>query len=339
MAHAQCSSRPVASNIAIISEACGQAILSVDRQQLRSKRLPKNACGFSPFGATHLHRSALGAAVLRSDKGAVHAPKTRPATPTTLAMALEQVSAWRKHLPPPFNKPAPVLRRRTSFSDCAASDERPQAQRQEQGGRRRRGSLHGAIEGCDRAVSWLRFLNRGRDVKRAKAIESAVQKLREYGSSTQKRSNRSYTGASTIASKSRIAQRPTFQELAVLTSECFPKLEDTAAIVTEFSESTCHVSRFTLEEILNSKILLDPPSFFAKVRWVHVDYHKLGTFWGSSVRFLQWGTDPVLFEKNPIILMQNRSDELDRLAGRPPLEDENIPGNTLRFTHRWNKLI
>lgn len=66
-----------------------------------------------------------------------------------------------------------------------------------------------------------------------------------------------------------------------------------------------------------------------KVRWIHVDYHKLGTFWGSSVRFLQWGSDPILFEQSPIVLLQQRSAELDAAAGRSPLEDEELQGLSL----------
>ena len=51
----------------------------------------------------------------------------------------------------------------------------------------------------------------------------------------------------------------------------------------------------------------------------------MGTFWGSAYRFSQWGTDPVLFEKSPISLLQDRLAELDRKAGRPPREEEDIP--------------
>ena len=53
-----------------------------------------------------------------------------------------------------------------------------------------------------------------------------------------------------------------------------------------------------------------------------MEYYKMGTFWGSDYRFSQWGTDPALFEKSPIVLLQDRLAELDREAGCPPLEEE-----------------
>ena len=62
------------------------------------------------------------------------------------------------------------------------------------------------------------------------------------------------------------------------------------------------------------------------VRWIYVEYYKIGSFWGSDVRFSQWGTDPALFEKSPIVLLQERLAELDRKAGRRPLEEENMSG-------------
>ena len=119
---------------------------------------------------------------------------------------------------------------------------------------------------------------------------------------------------------------PILDELAALTADCFPRIDDAIATITEYSETSCHVQRYHLEEVLSSRFLLGPPTEFIKVRWIHVDYHKLGTFWGSSFRFLQWGTDPVLFEQSPIILMQQRSAELDREARRDPLESEELQG-------------
>jgi hypothetical protein len=32
----------------------------------------------------------------------------------------------------------------------------------------------------------------------------------------------------------------------------------------------------------------------------------MGTFWGSDYRFAQWGMDPALFERSPILLLQER---------------------------------
>lgn len=123
-----------------------------------------------------------------------------------------------------------------------------------------------------------------------------------------------------------VLDEPTIEELAALTAECFPRLEDAVTTITEYSESSCHVQKYTLEEVLRSKHVLGPPHSFVKVRWIHVDYHKLGTFWGSSVRFLQWGSDPILFEQSPIILMQERSEELDRDANRSPLKEDELQG-------------
>lgn len=62
------------------------------------------------------------------------------------------------------------------------------------------------------------------------------------------------------------------------------------------------------------------------MRWIYVEYYKIGCFWGSDVRFSQWGTDPALFEKSPIVLLQERLAELDRRAGRALLEEEDIQG-------------
>ena len=52
----------------------------------------------------------------------------------------------------------------------------------------------------------------------------------------------------------------------------------------------------------------------------------MGTFWGSDYRSSQWGTDPVLFEKSPISLLQERLAELDRKADRHSLGEEDIIG-------------
>lgn len=126
-----------------------------------------------------------------------------------------------------------------------------------------------------------------------------------------------------------LLDEPTIEELTALTAECFPRLEDAVTTITEYSESSCHVQNYTLEELLRSKHLLGPPKSFVKVRWIHVDYHRWGTFWGSSIRFLQWGSDPVLFEQSPIILMQERSEELDREANRSPWKEDELSGLSL----------
>jgi hypothetical protein len=38
-------------------------------------------------------------------------------------MRPEKVSSWREQLPPPFNKPRPVIRRRASVDDLTKSGE------------------------------------------------------------------------------------------------------------------------------------------------------------------------------------------------------------------------
>ena len=71
---------------------------------------------------------------------------------------------------------------------------------------------------------------------------------------------------------------------------------------------------------------MQPNDLIPRVRWIYVEYYKMGIFWGSDHRFAQWGTDPVIFEKSPIPLLQTRIAELDAKAGRPPLEEEDIQG-------------
>lgn len=75
-----------------------------------------------------------------------------------------------------------------------------------------------------------------------------------------------------------VMDEPTIEELAALTADCFHRLEDAVTAVTEYSESSCHVQKYTLEELLRSKHVLGLPNSFVKVRWIHVGYHKLGTF-------------------------------------------------------------
>jgi hypothetical protein len=128
-----------------------------------------------------------------------------------------------------------------------------------------------------------------------------------------------------VASKA-ILDEPTRDELSALTCECFPPIEESRVIITEYSNSALRTSTFTLEEVLTSDYILQPAALVSRVRWIYVEYYKMGTFWGSEYRFSQWGTDPALFEKSPIVLLQQRLAELDRKAGRPPLEEEDIPG-------------
>jgi hypothetical protein len=100
--------------------------------------------------------------------------------------------------------------------------------------------------------------------------------------------------------------------------------------ITEYSQNALRISQYTLEEVLASECILQPGDFVPRVRWIYVDYYKMGTFWGSDYRFAQWGTDPAIFEKSPISLLQDRLAELDLKAGRPPLDEEDIQGEYAR---------
>jgi hypothetical protein len=126
-------------------------------------------------------------------------------------------------------------------------------------------------------------------------------------------------------------EEPTKEEVSALTSECFPPIEESVVIIAEYSEKALRTSRYTLEEVLASDEILQPGGLVDRVRWIYVEYYKMGTFWGSDMRFAQWGTDPALFEKSPIVLLQERMAELDRKAGRAPLEEEDIPGRPFRY--------
>ena len=119
---------------------------------------------------------------------------------------------------------------------------------------------------------------------------------------------------------------PTRAELLALTNQCFPPIEQSRIIITDYSRNAIRTSEYALEEVLASDCILQPVDFAPGVRWIYVEYYKMGTFWGSDYRFAQWGTDPALFEQSPISLLQDRLAELDRKAGRLPLEEEDIPG-------------
>lgn len=118
----------------------------------------------------------------------------------------------------------------------------------------------------------------------------------------------------------------THEELVELASHCFPSIRDVPVIITDYSKTKCRVSRYTLHEILESDYLLEPPISSEEVRWIFVEYYKLGTFWGSDVRFLQWGTDPAIFEGSPIPLLQERLSEMDKVTGRTPTQQDEPPG-------------
>ena len=121
-------------------------------------------------------------------------------------------------------------------------------------------------------------------------------------------------------------EEPARAELASLAHECFPPIEESKVIITEYSQNVVRSSTYTLEEVLSSECILQPNNPIPHIRWIYVEYYKMGIFWGSDHRFAQWGTDPVIFEKSPIPLLQARMAELDANAGRRPLEEEDIPG-------------
>jgi hypothetical protein len=162
-------------------------------------------------------------------------------------------------------------------------------------------------------------------LKKTKVQTSATIASLDFGESFDAKPNlKSMRGRSATAKN--IFEQPTLDELYALTCECFPPIEESRVIITEYSNNALRTSEFTLEEVLASDCILQPGDLVPRVRWIYVEYCKMGTFWGSDHRFSQWGTDPALFEKSPIVLLQARLTELDKKAGRPPLEDEDIPG-------------
>jgi hypothetical protein len=121
-------------------------------------------------------------------------------------------------------------------------------------------------------------------------------------------------------------EEPTQDELFALACECFPPIEESRVVITEYSVDAFRTFEYTLDEVLASNCILQPQDLEVRVRWIYVEYYKIGTFWGSDHRFAQWGTDPALFEKSPILLLQDRLTKLDQEAGRPSLEDQDIVG-------------
>lgn len=124
---------------------------------------------------------------------------------------------------------------------------------------------------------------------------------------------------------------PTQDELFALACECFPPIKESRVVITEYSANALRTFEYTLEEVLASNCILQPRDLVSRVRWIYVEYYKMGAFWGSDYRFAQWGTDPALFEKSPISLLQDRLAELDQQAGRPPLEQGEIPSKQRKF--------
>jgi hypothetical protein len=97
-------------------------------------------------------------------------------------MRPEKVSRWREQLPPPFDKPSLIQKRRASaaclevpfVSHNGAEDVR------KPGCVKRRNSAHGTLDQSDRKVTWLRFIhNQYMKTRRQKSI-LAIEKLRRY---------------------------------------------------------------------------------------------------------------------------------------------------------------
>jgi hypothetical protein len=194
-------------------------------------------------------------------------------------------------------------------------------------------------------VAWQRFRNEAHARQQKEKSSSALEKLHRL----KKLKLRKVSTASTLdpeqdlstipheyLHKLSVASRSAFEdprpdEIAALTRECFPPIEQSRVIITEFTRDALRTSTYSLGEVLASECILQPGDFVERVRWIYVEYHKMGTFWGSDYRFAQWGTDPALFEKSPILLLQDRMAELDRRAGRETLEEEDLPGESTSF--------
>jgi hypothetical protein len=97
-------------------------------------------------------------------------------------MRPEKVSSWREQLPPPFDKPSPVQKRRAS----AACLEVPFASHDgaedvgTAGRVKRRDSTPGALDQSDRKVTWLRFIHDQYVRIRREKSSLAIEKLRRY---------------------------------------------------------------------------------------------------------------------------------------------------------------
>jgi hypothetical protein len=94
------------------------------------------------------------------------------------AMRPEKVSSWREQLPPPFNKPRPVIRRRASVDDLTKSGGDELEDSDSGARRRRRNSTSGALDRVDRRVNWLRFIHEQYRKRRCEDSSLAIEKLR-----------------------------------------------------------------------------------------------------------------------------------------------------------------
>jgi hypothetical protein len=91
-------------------------------------------------------------------------------------MRPEKVTNWREQLPPPFNKPSLLIKRRASvdgLTKCGNLLEDSNSGTKQ----RRRHSICGLDRG-DRKVNWLRFFDDQYRKKRREDSSLAIEKLR-----------------------------------------------------------------------------------------------------------------------------------------------------------------
>jgi hypothetical protein len=99
-------------------------------------------------------------------------------SPCGKAMRPEKAYSGREQLPPPFNRPGPVIKRRASDDRLTKSGYELKDSRAATRPRRRNSTL-GALDRPDRRVNWLRFIHGQQRKKRRENGSSAVEKLKK----------------------------------------------------------------------------------------------------------------------------------------------------------------
>ena len=97
-------------------------------------------------------------------------------------MRPEKVSSWREQLPPPFDKPGPIQKRRASaarLEELRASAGAAEYSREPRCLKRSH-SAPGALDQGDRKVNWLRFIQDEYVKIRRERSFCATEKLRRY---------------------------------------------------------------------------------------------------------------------------------------------------------------
>lgn len=98
-------------------------------------------------------------------------------------MRPEKVTRWREQLPPPFDKPSPVQKRRASTACLEVPFASHKGAEDVVGKARcvkRRNSAPGALDQSDRKVTWLRFIHNQYMKTRREKSRLAIEKLRRY---------------------------------------------------------------------------------------------------------------------------------------------------------------